>query len=300
MLAFCDRRTCSVSLSPPQAALDSAAPSRGAFQNDRCLGSLPCKGRCRRRRRRGAEPCGITCHCEMAASLPADHSDLRERVISHKRRPPPAPFKPSRTAYLYKKTKYKQIIPIGGPDSCSDFEVTGMSCASVQRPCGKGRGRGAGRQRGVGQPADQQHAGGVSPPLPPPTPSAGRWPTPGYGASPAADTPEAGEAALEDTETPRLKRRLIASLCFLVPLMYVTMGHMAGLPLPPFLEGQRRGRAVVRPGAAGADPAGLLESTAHSLISGFKGVIKPRPRHGHAGGAGRSARRWPTACLRFS
>ena len=57
MLAFCDRCTCSVSLSPPQAALDSAAPSRGAFQNGRCLGSLPCKGRCRRRRRRGAAPC---------------------------------------------------------------------------------------------------------------------------------------------------------------------------------------------------------------------------------------------------
>ena len=32
MLAFCDRCTCSVSLSPPPAALDSAAPCRGAFQ----------------------------------------------------------------------------------------------------------------------------------------------------------------------------------------------------------------------------------------------------------------------------
>ena len=52
----------------------------------------------------------------------------------------------------------------------------------------------------------------------------------GYGAAP-------GEDALEDRETPRLRRRLISSLCFLLPLMYLTMGHMVGLPLPPFLDG---------------------------------------------------------------
>ena len=34
-----------------------------------------------------------------------------------------------------------------------------------------------------------------------------------------------------------MKRRLIASLCFLLPLMYVSMGHMLGLPLPAFLTG---------------------------------------------------------------
>jgi len=52
----------------------------------------------------------------------------------------------------------------------------------------------------------------------------------GYGAAPGAD-------ALEDRGTPRLRRRLISSLCFLLPLMYLTMGHMIGLPLPPFLDG---------------------------------------------------------------
>ena len=55
----------------------------------------------------------------------------------------------------------------------------------------------------------------------------------GYGAAPAGGE----ELSLEDTDTPRLKRRLIASLCFLVPLMYVTMGHMVGLPLPFFSAG---------------------------------------------------------------
>ena len=63
----------------------------------------------------------------------------------------------------------------------------------------------------------------------------------GYGAAPADDTME---GALDDTETPRLKKRLIHSLCFLVPLMYLSMGHMIGLPLPPFLEGGGPGALV--------------------------------------------------------
>ena len=64
----------------------------------------------------------------------------------------------------------------------------------------------------------------------------------GYGASLA--TAESENAELEDTETPKLKKRLIASLCFLVPLMYVSMGHMIGLPLPSFTEGHGSGAMV--------------------------------------------------------
>lgn len=63
----------------------------------------------------------------------------------------------------------------------------------------------------------------------------------GYGASVAQ---EADADALEDTETPKMRRRLILSLCFLVPLMYLSMGHMIGLPLPPFLEGDDAGAVV--------------------------------------------------------
>lgn len=57
----------------------------------------------------------------------------------------------------------------------------------------------------------------------------------GYGASPAGagGTDRSGAAdsagrrdALEDKETPRIRRRLIVSLCLLVPLMYVSMGHL--------------------------------------------------------------------------
>ena len=64
----------------------------------------------------------------------------------------------------------------------------------------------------------------------------------GYGAS--LTTAESENAELEDTETPKLKKRLIASLCFLVPLMYVSMGHMIGLPLPSFMEGHGSGAMV--------------------------------------------------------
>lgn len=63
----------------------------------------------------------------------------------------------------------------------------------------------------------------------------------GYGAEPANDTMD---AALDDTETPRLKKRLVYSLCFLVPLMYLSMGHMIGLPLPAYLMGHDSGALV--------------------------------------------------------
>jgi len=44
--------------------------------------------------------------------------------------------------------------------------------------------------------------------------------------------------ALKDTETPLMRKRLIASVVLLIPLMYVSMGHMMwNWPLPPFFEG---------------------------------------------------------------
>ena len=65
----------------------------------------------------------------------------------------------------------------------------------------------------------------------------------GYGASQKsggakAPTTAETEEALVDHETPILRRRLIASLIFLVMLMYFSMGHMMwGWPLPSFYEG---------------------------------------------------------------
>ena len=46
------------------------------------------------------------------------------------------------------------------------------------------------------------------------------------------------EEALKDHETPKLRKRLIASLVFLIILMYFSMGHMMlGFPIPAFFEG---------------------------------------------------------------
>ena len=65
----------------------------------------------------------------------------------------------------------------------------------------------------------------------------------GYGASlkgagNAASSASEAEAQLEDHETPKLKRRLIWSLGFLIVLMYFSMGHMMwGWPLPAFYDG---------------------------------------------------------------
>ena len=66
----------------------------------------------------------------------------------------------------------------------------------------------------------------------------------GYGASPwqtaASGTQSAAPdpAALEDRETPKMIRRLVTSVVILLPLMYVSMGHMLwDWPLPGFLRG---------------------------------------------------------------
>jgi len=64
----------------------------------------------------------------------------------------------------------------------------------------------------------------------------------GYDASPKgrqepSARKSADEDALRDRETPVLKKRLIASLGFLIVLMYVSMGHMMwGWPLPGFFD----------------------------------------------------------------
>lgn len=63
----------------------------------------------------------------------------------------------------------------------------------------------------------------------------------GYGASlkvsNSINSAEAANDELKDNETPLLLKRLIASLIFLIPLMYVSMGHMLfNWPLPLFLN----------------------------------------------------------------
>ena len=108
----------------------------------------------------------------------------------------------------------------------------------------------------------------------------------GYGASEKGAEHSAGKAgsagmsiaeaedSLKDRETPKMKRRLIASLCFLIPLMYFSMGHMMwNWPVPSFLEGNHVAMGLIQ----------LLLTTAVMVInqkffvSGFKGLIHRAP-----------------------
>ena len=67
----------------------------------------------------------------------------------------------------------------------------------------------------------------------------------GYGASPTAPAGKPGPAKAApidedpaEAELRSMKQRLAVSLAFLAPLMYVSMGHMMGLPLPAFFHGR--------------------------------------------------------------
>ena len=71
----------------------------------------------------------------------------------------------------------------------------------------------------------------------------------GYGASPKdmREKNTVEDAMLKDTQTPRLRRRLIASVVFLLVLMYFSMGHMMlGFPLPRFFENNHVAHALVQ------------------------------------------------------
>lgn len=59
----------------------------------------------------------------------------------------------------------------------------------------------------------------------------------GYGASVQGEQQEAAPKNVAAEEMQHMKKRLIASFCFLIPLFYISMGHMMGAPLPSILLG---------------------------------------------------------------
>ena len=101
----------------------------------------------------------------------------------------------------------------------------------------------------------------------------------GYGASlkksnKAAVSSGNYEDALKDTETPLLIKRLTASVILLIPLMYVSMGHMLwNWPLPPFLEGNHLAMGLYELLMAGL----IMVINQKFFISGFKGLIHRSP-----------------------
>ena len=94
------------------------------------------------------------------------------------------------------------------------------------------------------------------------------------GASGQQISASAAEEALEDHETPVLKRRLIASIGFLLVLMYFSMGHMMwGWPLPAWFDGNHVAMGLVQLLLAGI----IMVINQKFFISGFKSLWHRAP-----------------------
>ena len=80
--------------------------------------------------------------------------------------------------------------------------------------------------------------------------------------------------AFNDTETPKILKRLIVSLVFLLILMYFSMGHMMfGFPIPPFFEGNHLAVGLLQMLLAGI----VMVINQKFFISGVKGLIHLAP-----------------------
>ena len=100
----------------------------------------------------------------------------------------------------------------------------------------------------------------------------------GYGAKTAGgskkDTASMEEDQLKDTQTPILRKRLIVSLVLLIPLMYISMGHlMWDWPLPSFLIDNHIAMGLIQM----LFTIAILVINQKFFISGFKGVLNKTP-----------------------
>ncbi len=98
----------------------------------------------------------------------------------------------------------------------------------------------------------------------------------GYFASPKGKDTKSVQKhnEVKDTETPQILRRLIASLIFLIPLMYVSMGHMMWeFPLPQFLSGNPLAIGLLQ----FILTAIVMVINQKFFINGFKGLLNKAP-----------------------
>ena len=99
----------------------------------------------------------------------------------------------------------------------------------------------------------------------------------GYGArlkGAKTENTDTDGGSLRDTETPGLRKRLIASLVFLVILMYFSMGHMMwGFPLPSWFDGNHVAMGLVQLLLS----AIIMVINGKFFINGFKGFINRSP-----------------------
>ena len=84
----------------------------------------------------------------------------------------------------------------------------------------------------------------------------------------------ASEDSLKDAETPKMKKRLLASVIMLLPLMYVSMGHMMwDWPLPGFLQGNHVAMGLWQLLLSGM----IMVINQKFFISGFRGIWHRSP-----------------------
>lgn len=99
----------------------------------------------------------------------------------------------------------------------------------------------------------------------------------GYGArlkGTKTENTDTDGGSLRDTETPGLRKRLIASLVFLVILMYFSMGHMMwGFPLPSWFDGNHVAMGLVQLLLS----AIIMVINGKFFINGFKGFVNRSP-----------------------
>lgn len=100
----------------------------------------------------------------------------------------------------------------------------------------------------------------------------------GYGASLKSQNKKSSQAsyddALKDTETPKMKKRLIASVILLIPLMYVSMGHMMwNWWLPESFAENHLAMGIYQLILTGL----IMVINQKFFISGFKGLIHKAP-----------------------
>lgn len=100
----------------------------------------------------------------------------------------------------------------------------------------------------------------------------------GYGASKKSESPETVSAETsatpEDKEFTALKKRLIASLCLLAILMYLSMGHMMfGFPLPQFLAESHNATGIIQMLLASA----VMVINKKFFINGLRSVLHGSP-----------------------
>ena len=154
------------------------------------------------------------------------------------------------------------------------YDVTGMSCAAcsarVEKAVGKVKGV---TSCSVSLLTNSMGVEGTAPPQE----IISAVEKAGYGAKlkgAGAKKTDTGADSLRDTETPKLRNRLIASVIFLVILMYFSMGHMMwGFPLPSWFDGNHVAMGLVQLLLS----AIIMVINNKFFVNGFKGFINRSP-----------------------